>query len=369
MNIRMFSQLYTMKMLPPLICLLALTCACNRGYRQYISRYHFPAQDSIPDYSQAAFWAASPYIHDPSDSVPRPLRADYRQDTAADVFFIHPTTYVDKKMKEGWNADIRDPDLAAKTDYSSILYQASIFNASGRVFAPRYRQANYYAYFPKTAADTAAAIAAFNLAYSDVRAAFLYYLKYENHGRPIILAAHSQGTTHALRLMKEFFDGKPLARQLVVAYLAGMALPDGYFAHIPLCKTPVQTSCACSWRTLREGYLPDYVENEKDSALVTNPISWTDSTSFVDRNRNEGSILMNFNRLPAHVAGARIHSGVLWTGRLHFFGSFLYRTRNYHIADMNLFYRNIRDNISVRLRHYAQKKGLAENETPIITPN
>ncbi|HVZ26197.1 MAG TPA: DUF3089 domain-containing protein [Sediminibacterium sp.] len=358
-----------MKMLPPLICFLALTCACNRGYRQYISRYHFPVQDSIPDYSQPAFWAASPHFHDPSDSVPKPLRDTYRQDTAADIFFIHPTTYLDRNMPEGWNADIRDPQLAAKTDYSSILYQASVFNAAGRVFAPRYRQANYYAYFPKTAADSAAAAAAFDTAYADVRAAFLYYLQHENHGRPIILAAHSQGTTHALRLLKEFFDGKPLSRQLVAAYLAGMGLPKDYFTQIPLCQTPGETGCVCSWRTLREGYLPDYIQTEKDSALVTNPISWTDSTVFVDRSRNEGSILLNFNRLHPHVTGARIHQGVLWTGRLHFFGSFLYRTRNYHIADLNLFYRNIRDNLSVRLKAYAQKKGLAENETPIITPN
>jgi hypothetical protein len=34
----------------------------------------------------------------------------------------------------GWNAPIDDPLINAKTDFNSILYQASIFNAVGRVF-------------------------------------------------------------------------------------------------------------------------------------------------------------------------------------------------------------------------------------------
>ena len=63
----------------------------------------------------------------------------------------------------------------------------------------------------------------------DVKNAFEYYLKNENKGRPIIIASHSQGTTHAIRLLKEFFDGKDLSKQLVCAYLVGMGVKkDSY---------------------------------------------------------------------------------------------------------------------------------------------
>ena len=54
----------------------------------------------------------------------------------------------------------------------------------------------------------------------DVKAAFQYYLEHYNNGRPIIIASHSQGTTHAKRLLKEFFDGTALQHQLVAAYLS-----------------------------------------------------------------------------------------------------------------------------------------------------
>jgi len=61
------------------------------------------------------------------------------------------------------NADISDGFLAAKTDYSPVLYQGSLFNVAGRLYAPRYRQTHISAYYPATATDTTLAIAAFEL--------------------------------------------------------------------------------------------------------------------------------------------------------------------------------------------------------------
>jgi hypothetical protein len=57
------------------------------------------------------------------------------------------------------NPSIADPVLNAKTDYSTILYQASVFNGSCLVYAPRYRQAHIAAFFMK---DTMAAKKAFD---------------------------------------------------------------------------------------------------------------------------------------------------------------------------------------------------------------
>ena len=133
-----------------------------------------------------------------SDSVTKTLRKDYQQDQTVDVFFLHPTTLTDQE-DDRWNADFQDAKLNAKTDYSSILYQASTFNEY-RVFAPRYRQAHIRSYFTT---DTTRARQAFDTAYEDIRQAFTYYLKNYNQGRPIVIASHSQGSTHAIRLLKE----------------------------------------------------------------------------------------------------------------------------------------------------------------------
>src|SRR5262245_33968098 len=112
--------------------------ACSNKYEAFRGNYQFKSKNGSPDYSDLKYWAAHPLKWDPSDSVPRPLRGD-AVDSTVDVFFIHPTTYTDRK--KGDNADIDDDYLNAKTDYSTILYQASVFNGQCRVFAPRYRQA------------------------------------------------------------------------------------------------------------------------------------------------------------------------------------------------------------------------------------
>lgn len=322
--------------------------ACSPGYSRYVSRYKTERDTSVtnrPDYSRLECWAAHPYKKDPSDSIPEPLRAGTIQDSVVDVFFLHPTTLVSSKDTQ-WNAAIYDPSLNARTDYTTILYQASVFNEC-RVFAPRYRQAHIRAYFTK---DTAAARNAFDLAYEDIRTAFQYYLDHYNQGRPIIIASHSQGTTHAQRLLREFFENKVLKNRLVAAYIIGMAIPKDSFTTLEPCRDSCSTGCLIGWRTFKEGYEPEYVKEEKGSSWVVNPLTWTSSEEQAPRSLNKGAVISNFNEIIPRITDARIHDGILWVHRPHFPGSIFLRTKNYHIGDINLFYLNIRENIRTRIR-------------------
>ena len=189
-----------------LLILMLFLVSCSRKISLASNKYEFKSKDGIPDFSNLNYWAASPFKMDPSDNVPADLKNEIK-DTIADVFFIHPTTYTDAKMPMGWNAQIDDEELNKKTDNSAILYQASVFNKYCRVFAPRYRQANLRAFYTD---DKKMANAALELAYEDVKNAFEYYLKNYNNGRPIIIASHSQGTFHAGKLLKDFFENKLL---------------------------------------------------------------------------------------------------------------------------------------------------------------
>ncbi len=314
------------------------------------------------DYSNIDNWAAHPFKNDPADSVPKPLRSNYKHDTLADVFFIHPTTYFDKKLLETqsnftisdpyWNASLESSNLNIKTDESTILYQASIFNEDSKIFAPRYRQVNYYAYYTT---DKANAIKAFDFAYEDIKHSFEFYLKHYNKGRPIIIAAHSQGTTHAKRLIKEIFEAKPLMNQLVVAYLIGMPIEENYFKSIPPCTNPSQTGCIVSWRTFREGYMSDFAKKENFNAIVTNPLSWDTSGVPVERKYNKGSVLLNFNKVIPGTSGGRVYKNVLWVNKPKFFGSFISKEKNYHVGDLNLFYMNVRENVKQRINVFIKK--------------
>lgn len=327
--------------------------ACSQKNFSSRPAYQFSAADGTPDYSNISYWAAHPWKWDPSDSIPQPLRNDYRKDSLADVFFLYPTTYTSPDA-QNTNAGIDDTELNVKTDYSPILYQASAFSEKNRVFAPRYRQAhirNYYTH------DTLAAAAAFDLAYQDVKAAFIYYMDHYNNGRPVIIASHSQGTTHAIRLLKEFFDDKPLQNQLVCAYILGMPVAENYFTTIPVCTDSLSTGCYVTWRTYHTGYEGTaYVQAEKFNVKVTNPLTWTTGNGYASDKLNTGGILKNFNKLVPAVVDAQVHQNILWSSKPKFFGNILLRSQNYHIGDINLFYNNIRENVSARIRAFNQRK-------------
>ena len=345
-----------MKKLILFTILLVGLFSCSDKYQSFKSRYQFKSPDGKPDYSNLDYWAAHPWKHDPSDSVPAPLINEPR-DSLADVFFLHPTTYTFKRKKKQ-NADIDDDYINAKTDYSTILYQASVFNQQCRVFAPRYRQAHINNFFLK---DKEKAAVAFELAYEDLKAAFEYYLKTWNKERPIIIASHSQGSLLAERLLKEFFDASagsaqaPLQNKLVVAYVIGWQVSNEYFSSLKMCADSLQTGCICSWRTFRKGFIPYYLRNENGNSHVTNPLNWTTDKEYASRKLNKGSVLTKFNKVYYQTTDAQISNGLLYVKKPKFPWSFVYFTRNYHIADINLYYLNIRENIRQRIAGFQNR--------------
>ena len=298
-----------------MVCLIS----CSDKYQSFKSNYQFKSPDGNPDYSNLDYWAAHPWKHDPSDSVPAFLKNENR-DSVADVFFLHPTTLTSIRKLKNKNADIDDDYINAKTDYSTILYQASAFNQQSRVFAPRYRQAHITNFFSK---DKEKTDKAFELAYHDLKNAFIYYLETWNKGRPIIIASHSQGSMLAERLLKEFFDGKPLHNKLVVAYLIGWPVPKEYFTSLQMCADSLQTGCICSWRTFRKGFVPRYFRNENGNSYVTNPLNWTTGNEYASRKLNKGSVLTKFNKVYYQTTDAQISNGFLYVNKPKFPGSFL----------------------------------------------
>jgi hypothetical protein len=329
----------------------ATMISCSQKMYGYSEKYDFKSETGAPDYSDQDYWAASPFKQDPSDELPRDLQPS-EKDSLADVFFIYPTSYTDLKKPDGWNADIDDAEINAKTDKRAILYQASVFNKYCRIFSPRYRQANLDAFYTNKKDSAQAAL---DLAYSDVKKAFEYYLQHYNDGRPIIIASHSQGTWHAGRLLKEFFEGKPLQQQLVCAYIIGLPVFTNYFSTLKPCTDAASTGCFVSWRTFEQGYESPYVKKEMRKAYVVNPLTWTMDDGLAPASLNKGAVLRNFNKVIPGLVHAQIHGNILWVNKPKFFGSIFLKTKNYHIADYNLFYENIRENVGTRIKSFLAK--------------
>jgi hypothetical protein len=332
-----------------LILCLAAACKTQEPAQLQIAWNESPVPAEI-DYSDPSNWAALPNRLDAADAVPlkSPLKDEQNQ-AKADVFFVHPTIYTyAPNTPYQWNASIQDQYLNNKVDSSTILNQATIFNAAGRVFAPRYRQAHYYAFVTPNKADKDAAL---QLAYSDVKKAFEYYLLHYNQGRPFIIASHSQGTIHATQLIKEYIDGKALQKQFVAAYLIGIATPKNAFQQIEACKTADQTGCFVAWTTFQQGYLPAWHPGKPTELVSTNPLTWSLDENFAPKELNEGGVSYGFKWVK-NFADAQNHFGVLWINTPYVFGRSFVHLKNWHQADMNLFYAPIRNNAKRRVETY-----------------
>lgn len=342
-----------MRLLFYLITLSVILSSCSKKIHSY-PPYDSGKIPAAPDYISLDCWAAHPEKKDEADRLPGKnyfSKADPLPDV--DVFFVHPTIYTKEHNPNWpWQGDVFNVELNEKVDNSTIRYQASVFNGSTHVYAPRYRQAHLEVF---TIDNTALKDQALQLAYEDVKQAFEFYIKQYNHGRPFILASHSQGTVHAARLVKDYIENKPLANQLVAAYLVGIALKTDLFEALKPCSSATETGCWISWNTYERNYYPPKHQEIFAPALSTNPLTWSLDTVYAPSNLNTGSILRNFDKVYTNLCDAQNHQGLLWITKPKFFGSAFYRSKRYHIADYNLFYGNIRQNVSDRIAAFKSK--------------
>lgn len=332
------------------ICiLLAITLtSCGSNWAVPNDAFTTDAVSQKPDYTLLSNWAAHPDKTDKADYIPDSDLISDQSQLAVDVFFVHPTTLTGSQGETVWNAAIDNAALNAKTDASTIQFQASIFNAAGKVYAPRYRQAHLQAYYGDDKSSGEKALA---LAYQDVKAAFIQYLDNYHNDHPFIIASHSQGTTHAKRLIKELIDTTALREKMVAAYLVGVAVFKDEFTHIKPCENPLDTGCSISWRTFRKDIDPsEYKTNER--VLATNPLSWKTTEEYVPKTKNKGTVLRDFDKIYPELVDAQVDNGVLKVSKPQFFGSLFYTTKNYHVPDLNFFYFNIRENAVGRAQQF-----------------
>lgn len=346
------------KYLSAFIVILFFVAACKRSPfmgNKYVppkvnAQFNLDQAPPSPNYSNDDHWAALPWKKDMADSVPNSQVKDMQASASVDVFFIHPTLFLGEVtgLKYCWNADVNDGDMNSRVDGSSILNQASVFNGSCRVFAPRYRQAHIFSFFTS---DKESGQAALNLAYEDVKSAFAYYLEHFNKGRPFIIAGHSQGTLHGGMLLRDVIEGTSLEKQLVAAYIIGMPIQSSFFSKLPVCESPNQTDCYVTWATYQKGFFPYNYSSYKGGVCV-NPLTWTRDSTWVSRKMNLGGITWKFNKVKRKINGAQVKDGILWIDKPHVPGRVFIKMENYHVADYNLFWFNMRENVRNRVEAF-----------------
>lgn len=312
---------------------LLLLNSCKTIYRT--SSFEATAVPSAPDYSKPYYWAVLPCQY-PEDL--KEITGDYVE-KSADVFFVYPTLLTDKKDSL-WNADINRKDLREDVITRSVKFQASAFVKAGNLYVPFYRQSHYKIYVPpynKQEEDSRM------IAYQDVKAAFQYYLAHYNQGRPIILASHSQGSIMTAMLLKEFFDGTPLQEQLVAAYIPGVKIQDKEFEQLKKMDTPLATGGYLSWNTYKRKNYPPTYEKWYKGATTTNPVSW-DNASTTSFEQHLG-VLNADGEIYPNALKLKVVDGLIWSSVPKIPKRFLLSfVKNYHFADINLFWKDIEKN-------------------------
>jgi len=319
-----------------------------------------PLPGAAPNaYADPKMWIARP---DKPDSPALWTPAGYKPAAApeAAVFFIHPTSYLERAR---WNAPLDDPEANARAELF-LRAQASAFNEVGMIWAPRYRQATFGAFLT----NQAEADKALDLAYGDVAIAFDQFLK-EAGDRPIILAGHSQGAYHLARLLRDRIAGTPLAKRIVAAYVIGWPVSktaDLPRLGLPECATADQPGCLLSWQSFAEPADPSMIFDtfdttsgftgapRKGTAIVcTNPITGTpDATA--PATANLGTLVPSGDLASATIQAGSIPArcdgrGLLLIGAPPNLGNYVLPGNNYHVYDYSLFWANVRADAARRL--------------------
>jgi hypothetical protein len=312
-------------------------------------------------YARADMWIARPDIPN-NPSLWTPPGVERRGAPRAAVFFIHPTSFL---QASHWNAPLSDPESQWRAQLF-VRSQASAFNEMGEVWAPKYRQATFGA-FLTTKKEAQQAL---DFAYRDVSAAFDEFLRRVPNDRPILLAAHSQGSLHLTRLLRERIAGRPEAKRIVAAYVIGW--PVSVAADLPslglsACTRADQARCILSWQSFAEPADADMITDVYDSSvgpaglprkgtpmLCTNPLTGTPGAA-APAQANPGTLIPNAEltegRLQAPGVPARCDpSGFLLIGEnAPDLGPYVLPGNNYHVYDYALFWLGIRRDAAARL--------------------
>ncbi len=279
------------------------------------------------------------------------------------VFFVPPTSYI--QAGGDWNSKIDD---ATTNNRARIFLQglASPFNRADELWAPKYRQAAAGAFLT----DKPEAQQAIDAAYADVAQAFDYFIDSVDENKPIVLAGHSQGASHVLRLLQEKVAGTPLEARIAAVYAPGWPVSvehDLPALPFPACASAGQAQCLLAWSAFSDDGDADLIMRRYEATvgydgqprgtgpiLCVNPLTGATGGS-APASANLGTLIPDQNlskgELVAGVVSARCgENGLLYIGDPPELGQGVLPGGNYHVYDIPLFWKNLQEDVVTRVK-------------------
>ena len=303
-----------------------------------------PTASTSVDYSQAAHWL----------SLPATI---YK----ADVFYLYPTTSWTKNNSTSMICAIDDSLMMAGAS-QAYSRQATAFDTTANVYSPYYRQDNSS---PDNRLNVIAGIPT-----TDATAAFDYYIKHFNQGRPFILAGHSQGANIVCNILSGYLKANPkVYSRMIAAYVIGGPVTQAFLQanpHLKFATGPDDLGVIISYNTEANDFTGVNPVLYGEVGLVINPITWTRDETLADTTQGLGSLFPNktgvWVKIPQY-ADARVDTvkGILICttadeSRLAIIDSLSGFPKGvYHSFDYPFYYYNIRQNAANRIQKFLNK--------------
>jgi len=304
-----------------------------------------PDEKKAVDYSKAEHWLSLP------SAAPKKV----------DVFYVYPSSFR-KIEKDEPNICRIDNPVMLKISNLVFSLQAAAFEPVGNIFAPYYRQidAVFCASLPLEEQN----IYFDGITKSDVLAAFDYYVKNHNNGRPFILAGHSLGSIMLKHILAEYMKENPgVYSRMIAAYVIGYSVTQSYLdenPHLKFAEGPDDTGVIISYNT----EAPE-IQGKNGvvlpGAISINPITWTRDETLARAYENAGSIVVNEEGKIVAVnnyADARVDKirGVVICSTVDVEkaapGNIIFGRGIYHGNDYQFYFHNIRQNAAKRTEKF-----------------
>ena len=291
------------------------------------------------------------------------------EDKPVDVFLICPTVDIESETN---SPEINDK-LRESFAYALDL-EKGIYEETGRLFSPYYRQMSINAYrLPEEEFGQAESIA-----YRDISDAFRWYLDNENDGRGLILAGFSQGSEMCLKLLEEYFgtesaEAEALRGQLITVYAIGWRVTEEMTEQYPQIvpasgEDDIGTVVAfdCEDGTLTGTIvIPEGVRT-----MSINPLNWKTDDTPADKILNKGAVMGTGAEPVPGLCGAYIgRRGELVVMDIEKEdyppGLDIFPEGAYHVYDYLFFFTNLKENLAMRAQAWmaaqdAGQSGAAE---------
>ena len=334
------------------------------------------------DYSEESCWAELPWMDHQK-----------KETKDADVFLILPEVNLSSGYPD--NMDVNCLSDAGRFR-EELAFERGIVSDWADIYAPLYRQASVGCctdgdgFAVSDFKDAYDGQTCDEIAYTDVRNAWIYYMNHYNNDRPVVLFGSSQGAEMVLRLLKEFGGDDRLEKHLVAAYVIGAGVHEEdleQFHHLKMAEGEKDTGVIVSFRAQAPG-----AGRPEKKELSVNPLNWKTDATVAEAKENKGclneindSVSVVKEGVSLGVCGDRTEktgkeSAVLQpafcgayidenTGRLivtelagtntmyrlYYENGGIYPAGDYRLYGVRFFYENLRENVGVRVGEFVRK--------------